>query len=265
MWVIKLKDDDKFIKLERGFGKPTLTTNYRDCKTFRTEDDATFFIENSISKKQRYKYIPANYVPDSIKLTKQSMNNEKSVNNVNTATCKASEANVHISTSSNTEPIQSEAQELLSENDVDMCLSDCESIKCDIDSLNFDYAKLFKCLQVILDNAPNHYKECLDRFHKCELALTDIRHYIEFTDLSVTGGYKIYKYQQDLLRLRRKLKDEIKVTEIILNDLVNKDAKAHNVVNFLSIKQSRAYCPRVLNNLFTAGINKLSEDSKESI
>ena len=266
MWVIKLKDEDKFIKLDRGFGKPTLTTHRRECKTFRTEADANSFIKNSIPKKQRDAYIPTNYVPESTKNTIQDVN--KALNkkqHINELDCIDNDADVHISSIPDIQSIESEAQELLTETIESVNLKDCENVLADTDSLNFDYAKIFKCLTLILDNAPNHHKECVDRFHRCELALTDIRHYIEFTDLNVVGGYKIYKYQKDLLQLRRKLKDEIKVTEIILNDMVSRNAKAHNVVNFLNIKESRAYCPRVLNNLFRAGINKLSEDDKESI
>ncbi len=263
MWIIKLKDENKFIKLDRSYGKQMLTTNRHDCKTFKTESDASAFIRNSIAKKQRDNYIPVRYVPSSTKNTIQDM--EKILNkNVDDINFKCND-DIHTTAVPDISYIEKEAEELLSNDTISVTSDESENIQSAIESLEFDYANFFNCLTVILDNAPKHHKECVDRFHKCELALTDISHYIEFNDLNIVGGYKIYKYQQELLKLRRKLKDEIKIMEIILNDMVNRNAKAYNVVNFLNVKESRAYCPRVLNNLFRAGINKLTEDCKESI
>jgi len=82
-----------------------------------------------------------------------------------------------------------------------------------------------------------------------DLKMTDILHYIEFTDLDVRRGYKIYKMLQEVLRDRRKIKnrqslyDSMKAHGISLKNI-------ESVIHKIDEINHRDYTPRIMNELF---------------
>lgn len=82
-----------------------------------------------------------------------------------------------------------------------------------------------------------------------EREITDVHHAIEFYNLNVAKGYKLYKMMQEILIHRRKNKDEILKIEYILSGgikgLTNKQTRQQ-----FEALEKRKYRPRVLKELF---------------
>lgn len=93
----------------------------------------------------------------------------------------------------------------------------------------------------------------VDEQSRYDRQVTDVEHYIEFNagKLNACDGYKAYKLLQDVLVQRRKVKDELKIINVVKDkmalsdDLVNIDAKVQEL-------ESRTYEPRELKYLFKA-------------
>jgi len=84
--------------------------------------------------------------------------------------------------------------------------------------------------------------------------ILDIYHFIEFNDLDVVRGYKIYKELQTTLRKRRDLKD----AQAITSELRNTDLSIINASLDLSLEtfENRGYRPRARQDLFYSEIDK---------
>ena len=105
--------------------------------------------------------------------------------------------------------------------------------------------ELFDELHDLIMTEKNLPTEMSEVDHK----ITDILHYIEFTDLDVRRGYKIYKMLQEVLRDRREIKnrqslyDSMKAHGISLKNVESVIQKI-NQINHLH------YTPRIMNELF---------------
>lgn len=79
--------------------------------------------------------------------------------------------------------------------------------------------------------------------------LSDINHYIEFCNLNAAQGYKAYKMIKDRRIIRRSIKNELDVLNIILGKKISETAtdEIHKAITGMD---NRKYEPRVLNELF---------------
>lgn len=275
MWVIKTLNDEKYVKMN-GRGKYTLTTNRMDARRFSTQLEADNYIKNTIPKKSRDEFHPEKCSSNNSPVVLSSM----PMDQLEDIAKKMREADMQTEDTESSQiysAFPEEAAEditaLMSEISEDIQkLGENESEKLEeavnalnLDNLDFDYASYFKTFGELISKMPEHHQKCKDRLYRIELAITDLKHYIEFHDEGVVGGYKVYKYFQDILKLRRKLKTEITYAEIVMKDIVKNHNKVGNILKYDNCNHNRTYCPRVLNNLFRKGIRTLSEEDKESL
>lgn len=77
----------------------------------------------------------------------------------------------------------------------------------------------------------------------------DIEHYIEFSSLSASEGYKAYRMLKDCLGRRRAIKNEMEMIDSTLRISVS-NVKPARVAKIIHRPESKKYEPRVLNDLF---------------
>lgn len=95
-----------------------------------------------------------------------------------------------------------------------------------------------------------HRKEELtDQLSQVDKELSDINHYIEFVNLNAAQGYKAYKMIKDRRIIRRSIKNELEVLNIILGKKISETA-TDEIQKAISGMDKRTYEPRVLNELF---------------
>ncbi len=88
-----------------------------------------------------------------------------------------------------------------------------------------------------------------DKLSNVDKEITDIYHYIEFTNLNAAKGFRAYKILQERLKRRRKIKNELSVLTSLKDRSITSEQielikeNADNVEN-------RTYTPRVLKELF---------------
>lgn len=95
-----------------------------------------------------------------------------------------------------------------------------------------------------------HRKDILlNQLSKVDQELSDINHYIEFCNLNASQGYKAYKMIKDRRIIRRSIKNELDVLNIILGKKISETAtdEIHKAITGMD---NRKYEPRVLNELF---------------
>lgn len=119
----------------------------------------------------------------------------------------------------------------------------CKMQQSDIVSRIQDFAK-------IAHDAKSHLSKIGSELDVVENKLVDMYHYIAIKDLDVVRGYKIYKQLQSLLRERRKLKDEKKLSEAFLRDLETSNYNFDSYTTAESLLHTRTYTPRVMPELF---------------
>lgn len=93
--------------------------------------------------------------------------------------------------------------------------------------------------------------ELTEELSKYDRQITDIEHYIEFNTgkLNACSGYKAYKMLQDVLVLRRKVKDELSIIQAVNSKMVAPEEIA-NIDKEIHKLESRHYEPRELTYLF---------------
>ena len=89
----------------------------------------------------------------------------------------------------------------------------------------------------------------LSQLSKIDQELSDINHYIEFVNLNAAQGYKAYKMIKDRRIIRRSIKNELDVINIILGKKISETA-TDEIQKAISGMDKRTYEPRVLNELF---------------
>lgn len=114
-------------------------------------------------------------------------------------------------------------------------------------------------IQNVLHDFKNIFNELEERKSFLEIELSrldkeicDIYHYIEFSNLNASDGYRAYKMLKERFEKRRDAKDELKYIEIIkISGLCFKNyTSAKKGIETYSVK---AYKPRILNELFEKG------------
>ena len=76
-----------------------------------------------------------------------------------------------------------------------------------------------------------------------------LKHYIEFVNLNAAQGYKAYKMIKDRRIIRRSIKNELDILNIILGKKISETA-TDEIQKAVSGMDNRKYEPRVLNELF---------------
>lgn len=89
----------------------------------------------------------------------------------------------------------------------------------------------------------------LSQLSKIDQELSDINHYIEFVNLNAAQGYKAYKMIKDRRIIRRSIKNELDVLNIILGKKISETA-TDEIQKAISGMDKRTYEPRVLSELF---------------
>lgn len=100
-----------------------------------------------------------------------------------------------------------------------------------------------------LDARQTELKEKLSRISK---EIVDIRHYIEFGKFNAYQGWMCFKILQNLLKQRRKIKNEQQVLGLIKQNQINGDSMAA-LAQTISDIQNKCYTPRALPELFISG------------
>lgn len=98
--------------------------------------------------------------------------------------------------------------------------------------------------------APAKKAELTENLNKVEREIVDIYHYIEFKSLNACDGYAAYKMLKDRLVERRKIKNELKVTDILAKGVFT-TADIEEIENIIESFDKNKYRPRALNDLFT--------------
>lgn len=89
----------------------------------------------------------------------------------------------------------------------------------------------------------------LSQLSKVDQELSDINHYIEFVNLNAAQGYKAYKMIKDRRIIRRSIKNELDVLNIILGKKISETA-TDEIQKAVSGMDKRTYEPRILSELF---------------
>ena len=89
----------------------------------------------------------------------------------------------------------------------------------------------------------------LSQLSKIDQELSDIDHYIEFVNLNAAQGYKAYMMIKDRRIIRRSIKNELDVLNIILGKKISETA-TDEIQKAIYGMDKRTYEPRVLNELF---------------
>ena len=89
----------------------------------------------------------------------------------------------------------------------------------------------------------------LSQLSKIDQELSDINHYIEFVNLNAAQGYKAYRMIKDRRIIRRSIKNELDVLNIILGKKISETA-TDEIQKAISGMDKRTYEPRVLKELF---------------
>lgn len=108
----------------------------------------------------------------------------------------------------------------------------------------------FKHVSEILKRAPAYKKVLEAKKVQVEDSLVDIYHFIEFNNLSTVKAYKVYKKEQELLQLRRRIKEELYCLEQLTRNVDTGHVKIPEYLNSIDRTKDRAYIPKVLVELF---------------
>ena len=104
-------------------------------------------------------------------------------------------------------------------------------------------------LNGLASEALHRKDDLLSQLSKVDQELSDIDHYIEFVNLNAAQGYKAYKMIKDRRIIRRSIKNELEVLNIILGKKISETA-TDEIQKAIAGMDQRTYEPRVLNELF---------------
>lgn len=108
-----------------------------------------------------------------------------------------------------------------------------------------DYIEVLTTVSVLKENKKGCMTALNGNLSDINQEIVDLEHYIEFSKLNVSEGYKAYKMLRDTLRERRKIKDSITAAQSLyencnVDKLYDCNDRLHN----------RTYTPRKLTSLF---------------
>lgn len=101
----------------------------------------------------------------------------------------------------------------------------------------------------IANEAINRKRKLCQELSLVDKELCDILHYIEFCNLNAAQGYKAYKMIKERRIIRRSIKNELNVLNIILSKKISETA-TDKINKCVAGMDKRTYEPRVLKELF---------------
>lgn len=104
-------------------------------------------------------------------------------------------------------------------------------------------------LNGLAEDANKRKQELLSALSNVDKELVDLSHYIEFSNLNASQGYKVYKMERERRCKRRSIKNEITILNVILDKRIGESA-TEEVKKQLAALDNRTYKPRVLSELF---------------
>lgn len=114
----------------------------------------------------------------------------------------------------------------------------------------------FVGIEELFSFAKKRSEEIAQQMSDIDSTISDLEHYIEFNLLNAREGYKAYKELSKALQERRKIKDEQRVVMSITKNFGALDGIKH-IVDAIGEQSDREYRPRILCNLFEAGIDHM--------
>lgn len=104
-------------------------------------------------------------------------------------------------------------------------------------------------LNGLATDALHRRTELIEQLSKVDRELSDIAHYIEFNNLNAAQGYKAYKMEHERRTIRRSIKNEIQVLDIILDKKIS-ETVTDEINKAVAGMDRRSYEPRELSELF---------------
>ena len=104
-------------------------------------------------------------------------------------------------------------------------------------------------LNGLASEALHRKDDLLSQLSKVDQELSDIDHYIEFVNLNAAQGYKAYKMIKDRRIIRRSIKNELEVLNIILGKKISETA-TDEIEKAVAGMDKRKYEPRIMEELF---------------
>ena len=123
--------------------------------------------------------------------------------------------------------------------------ADTKDCKNKIDELK---EKIYKIQKFITDNE-NRRSKLSDLLSNTDKEITDIQHYIEFSDLENEDSLKTYQMLKDRLKSRRSIKNELAILRQ-LSDCKMDASMFNDLLTVISELDNKTYVPRVLTELF---------------
>lgn len=141
-------------------------------------------------------------------------------------------------------------EQTVEKNDVTMlnklCFKNIED-----DNIN-DWLDKINQLREILSGSDTRQTELNEKLSGIDKEIVDIEHYIEFGKFNAYQGWMCFKMLQNLLKQRRKIKNEQQVLGLIKQCKINGDSIAA-LANTISDIQNKCYTPRAFPELFRSG------------
>lgn len=109
--------------------------------------------------------------------------------------------------------------------------------------------KRIEGLKKFVDDAENRRSELSDLLSNTDKEITDIQHYIEFSDLEKDDAVNTYEMLKSRLKNRRMIKNELSILRQ-LGDCKMDASMFVDLLNVISELDNKTYVPRVLTELF---------------
>ena len=108
------------------------------------------------------------------------------------------------------------------------------------------------------------FSDCSVELSKCDKEISDILHYIEFTKLNASQGYKACSMLKERLLKRRVIKDEMSEINVLFSTGFNQK-NIDSAMKGMEKLAVRNYTPRVLNELFDENhsTKKINEEKRK--
>jgi hypothetical protein len=119
----------------------------------------------------------------------------------------------------------------------------------------------FKDVNDVFISAAKRANEIAGEISKVDLKLEDLKHYKEFTNLNASEHCKASSIEQELLRERRKLKNEQQIISVI-NECCGASHLIEKITKCIEKVQTQTYEPRILSELFEQGIDTVWNEFK---
>lgn len=114
-------------------------------------------------------------------------------------------------------------------------------------SISGSFEKVVAQYWDFIDECDRRMTYLSDSLSRVDREITDITHFIEFSTLSASAGYKAYRMLHDKRKERRSIKDELEaIRDIKSYRMEDFDA----IQNFMAMDRKKKYKPRELPELF---------------